>query len=320
MLCVAARQAVLFREKFWWRILTLISKAACLAATNDGVGCVRDEKEPLVQTKNALARFFVYEYLLGQRMNNKENLEWVKWGGSLVTVKEAFVPTYNEVQAQELVRQQMSAQKGAPHTKFILAHGVGSFGHQMVRDGEPVEKVQASVAKLSDLLQATAQDMGLSLEVLHPHDFWDEGLATMLIAIKKAWAEGKTPLLHGDQLDDGRVFSGESVFFELLNNQIEAFQEQFQSIRVFVQGRMDGVFIDEGDHSAIHPVLTQMPEGMSESTHGVDVSGGMPAKVDRLLKIAQLDVESSILSGFRSDNLAQAMKGNSPYQTRIRKA
>ena len=95
--------------------------------------------------------------------------------------------------------------------------------------------------------------------------------------------------------------------------------------RIIVAGRVDGVFTGNPDINAnakLIPVITpgniaEVGDYLAESS-GIDVTGGMKHKVERMLELAERGIESEIVNAMKPGYLKTALLGGNGLGTIIR--
>ena len=233
---------------------------------------------------------------------------FLKLGGSIITDKTQPEVARVDVM-RRLAREVRAALDAQPDTRLVLGHGSGSFGHVAakkhgtrdgVHDGTGwigFAEVAASAARLNQIVtdvfieehvpvislppSASARCtngrlMHLDTTVLHVH------LRNRLI-----------PLVHGDvALDAVRgatIVSTEDVFAYLAG--------ELEPDRVLLAGEVAGVYPSADMTGEVIPLITpatveQFASALGGS-HGVDVTGGMAAKVWQMIEWVQAHPRTS---------------------------
>ena len=261
---------------------------------------------------------------------------FLKLGGSLITDKRT-----PETARQEIVHQ-VAAEIAQARTRdrslrLVLGHGSGSFGHVYgqrygTRAGVSTPEGWYGFAATADaaarlnrivvgaLLQAGVPAWGIQPGVaLRCRDGRVEQGPEETVAL--ALERGLVPVVFGDVALDsvrgGVIASTEEIFEPLVRH--------LHPQRLVLAGEVDGIYSAD---PLLHPeaerfaVLTpeQAPAftaGLGGS-HGVDVTGGMRAKVEQALEMVRTNagLEIVICSGLRKGALAAALAGE-PVGTRI---
>jgi isopentenyl phosphate kinase len=112
---------------------------------------------------------------------------------------------------------------------------------------------------------------------------------------------------------------------EILTYISHAFTGKYKPSRVIVCGRTDGVFTanpDENGDAKLIPEVT--PRNIAEvgnylaGSSGIDVTGGMKQKVESILELAKMGIESEIINGKKPGLLKRALLGEKGLGTIIR--
>jgi isopentenyl phosphate kinase len=252
---------------------------------------------------------------------------FLKLGGSLITDKrqpEAPRQAVIERLAQEIaaVRQE------APELPLVIGHGSGSFGHlygrrygtrQGVRTPEEWYGFAATAdaaARLNRIVTAALLAAGSAAWSIQPSASLrcvdGQVVAGPLDAVKGALGAGLTPVLFGDvALDDvrgGTIASTEEIF--------EWLAHHLPPQRLVLAGEVDGVFTADPSHEpaaqcirVITPATFAGVQPALGGSHGVDVTGGMAAKVEQALRLVRLvpQLDVIICSGLEPGHVRRAL-------------
>lgn len=234
-----------------------------------------------------------------------DELVFLKLGGSLLTDKTRPQVLRGHVLAR-LAAEIAAALRACPDLRLVIGHGSGSFGHvtasqygtragvhtpEQWRGYAEVARVAAELNRLAVNALAEAGVPALRLQPSASALCHDGELRTLdERPIVAALAHGLTPVVYGDvALDDvrgGTIISTEEIFRWLaprLNPQ-----------RVVLVGEVAGVLTADpasgvrGELVAeITPAtLPHLAQALGGS-RGIDVTGGMVAKVAEMLALAQ---------------------------------
>lgn len=258
-------------------------------------------------------------------------LVFLKLGGSLITDKNQV----EAVQAQVLRRvagEVARARQDAPHLRFLLGHGSGSFGHMAARrhgtragvQGEQgwlgFAQVADAAARLNRLVVAAFLDAGVPVWSVQPSAgvLCRDGVIQSWPGqqIELALARGLAPLVYGDAVLDsvrgGTIASTEELFAWLA--------PRLRPRRIVLAGTVDGVYSRDPllDPAAEPwPLITpgDLPRLRASlgGSHGVDVTGGMLSKVTEMCQLvsSQPGLEVRLVSGLRGGAICQALIGAS---------
>ncbi|OIO89151.1 MAG: hypothetical protein AUK03_15000 [Anaerolineae bacterium CG2_30_64_16] len=232
-------------------------------------------------------------------------LVFLKLGGSLLTDKTRPRALRGDVLAR-LADEIAGALAGRPGLRLLIGHGSGSFGHVIARargtrDGVTTPagwrgyaETASVAAELNRLVVGALWDAGVPALPVQPSAS-ARCRAGELIALDErplrvALANGLAPVVYGDvALDDvrgGVIVSTEEIFRWLA--------PRLEPDRVVLVGEVAGVLsadptsgapagLIEEITPARLPALMQVLGG----SRGVDVTGGMAAKVTEMLALAQ---------------------------------
>ncbi len=270
----------------------------------------------------------------------EEERVFVKLGGSLITDK-ARPWTAREDVINRLAQELAEARRERPTLRLLLGHGSGSFGHVVgkrygIRDGvrgaegwRGFAETAAAAARLNRIVTDALLAAGIPVWSLQPSATalcrdgrlvslgWEE--------IERALSVELVPLIYGDvALDEvrgGTIVSTEELFAFLA--------PILRPRRIVLVGEVDGVFTGDPlvDPAArLIPVLTPQAvtaEGLKMGrARGVDVTGGMAAKVAIMAALVQqmAELEVHIISGQPPGRLKRVLLDPAcPVGTRIRK-
>ena len=135
----------------------------------------------------------------------------------------------------------------------------------------------------------------------------------LLHPVQQALQNGLVPLLYGDvELDNvrgGTIASTEEIF--------EWLAPQLQPSRLVLAGEVDGIYTADPQLdlmakqiSEVTPATLQLIEAGLGASHGVDVTGGMAAKVAQAVGMVrrQPGLEVIICSGLIAGNIKAALR------------
>lgn len=262
-------------------------------------------------------------------------LVFVKLGGSVITDKtrpETARPAVitrlaGEVAEARAARAGSSSGPGQS-LSLVLGHGSGSFGHVAAQrygtrqgvhtaaDWWGFAEVAAVAARLNRIVTEAFLAAGIPVWSLPPSASarcrGGELVSLAMAPVEVALTRGLVPLVYGDvALDDeqgGTIISTEQIFAYLAR--------YLHPTRLVLAGAVDGVF--EGDPlrdpsarpiPEITPSNWQAVRVMLGGSHAVDVTGGMLAKVEEMVRLARAlpGLTIHLISGDRPGALRDAL-------------
>jgi isopentenyl phosphate kinase len=260
-------------------------------------------------------------------------LQFVKWGGSLITDKNSPSTARPDVLTR-LAGELAEYFHRQPTARVVLGHGSGSFGHVPARRfhtrhgvHSPEEwlgflEVWRQAASLNRLVMDGLQQAGLPAIALQPSAavlanngkvfHWDVG------PLQAALQAGLLPVVYGDVIFDNRqggtILSTEDLFDYLV--------PQLQPARVLLAGLEAGVWADyPACTRLVHRLFPDDLPAYEEALQGSsapDVTGGMSSKVRQALKLVKQmpGLEVLIFSGSDPGVLLTTLLGE-PAGTRL---
>lgn len=256
-------------------------------------------------------------------------LVFLKLGGSLITDKRIAETPRLEV-IEQLAQEIAAAQQANPSLRLVIGHGSGSFGHVYgrkygTRDGVRdaagwygYAAVGDAAARLNRIVIAALLRAGIAAWSIQPSALirCEEGRIvqgpedTVALALER----GLTPVVFGDVALDsvrgGTIVSTEEIFDRLV--------DLLQPARIVLAGEVEGIFtadpqIDPNAQpiAEITPeTLTAVVDGLGNS-RGVDVTGGMQAKVQQSLAMVSRHpgLEIVVCSGMEAAHVRRALTG-----------
>jgi len=247
----------------------------------------------------------------------------LKIGGSVITHKEKEKPKVNFKNLRKIVNQLLDVNK-----KFILIHGVGSFGHQIVkRTG-----IDKGIRKKRDLISfAETQRLQNELNCIIAKELIRKGLPAFpyqassqavmvkgrlvkmnLDVIKGLLKLNMIPVLYGVPAYDTKrgcsILSGDQIAPYLA--------KKLKAEKIIMASDVDGVFTSnpKKDKNArrIKEInrenFKKVKEMLGESSF-VDVTGGMAGKVLELIKTTKKGIPAQIIEATKKDNIKKAFLG-----------
>jgi isopentenyl phosphate kinase len=256
-----------------------------------------------------------------------EERVFLKLGGSLITDKTRPMFARRRVLAR-LAREIAEALAARPGLRLLLGHGSGSFGHtvgERYRTREGVHSPEgwrgyAATARAATLLDHLVCDAlweaGVPVLAVPPSAsaLCRDGVLVHLEVrpIAEALRQGLVPLVYGDvALDEvrgGTIVSTEEVFAYLVPH--------LRPDRILLAGQVGGVYTADPHREPTARLLRRLtPAAVREverglgTSHGVDVTGGMWAKVQAMARLVEEvpSLQVRIFSGERPGNVRRAL-------------
>jgi isopentenyl phosphate kinase len=262
-------------------------------------------------------------------MTKGANLIFLKLGGSLITDKRQ-----EETPRLDVIRQVAATiaavRRQAPDLQLVIGHGSGSFGHVFGRRYGTRAGVHTSEGWYGFAATADAAArlnrivIKALLEAEVPAWSIQPGVALRCQdgrieqgpddTVRLALARGLAPVVFGDVALDsvrgGTIASTEEIFAALALH--------LRPQRLVLAGEVDGIFSADpllvpGAQriEAITPARLAEIAGVLGGSHGVDVTGGMRAKVEESLAMVRTNpgLEVVICSGLQPESLGEALLG-----------
>jgi isopentenyl phosphate kinase len=250
-------------------------------------------------------------------------LIFLKLGGSAITDKTREATARTEV-IRQIACEVKRARAANPALQLLIGHGSGSFGHFAARKfgfGErdnwrAYAETGASAARLMRLVTDIFLAEGVPVVALQPsasaHCRDGELVELATAPIQTALTHNLVPLVHGDVAFDetrGMTIASTELIFAYL-------APILKPSRIILAGIVDGVFTSDPlkDTSArlireITPANFPQIESQLRESHGVDVTGGMIAKVRIMLALAQREpaLRVQIVSAVRAGVVERAL-------------
>lgn len=272
-------------------------------------------------------------------------LVFLKLGGSLITDKRQPEMARTDV-IRRLAQEIAQARAADPMLKLLIGNGAGSFGHLHAKAHGTRQGVYTpqqwmgfaatadAAARLTRLVAAALLEAGVPVWSIQPS-------ATLRCvdgqvvdgpgwAVARAFAHGLVPLIHGDvALDDvrgGTIAGTEEIMAWLIRQWPTLQPAEEQPSRVVLAGEVDGIYTSDPLRDAGAQRIAQLtPQSFDQiaaglgGSHGVDVTGGMVAKVQQALSMIEMqpDLEIVICSGLLPGNIVRACSHHAAPGTSI---
>ena len=250
----------------------------------------------------------------------------IKLGGSVITDRTSEIPKINHANLSRLATEIAESMK-SENFQLVLVHGVGSYGHQIVkRTG-----IDKGISNEEQKLGMTQTQMQVSeLNVLVCRQLQEAGIPAMpcqasaaavmdkgrisewdISAVREMLSRGVVPVLYGVPAVDKSM--GCSI---LSGDQIAPYLAKHLKADIIIHGTdVDGIFTADPKKD---PAAKLIPEinrknladvlKMVSGSTAVDVSGGMAGKLKELV---ELGIPSRILNAAKAGQVFAALNGES---------
>lgn len=259
----------------------------------------------------------------------------LKLGGSALTIKDADVPTIDDVNLERIAEEVSSYNQD-----MIIVHGAGSFGHihakkyaigdKIVDDDDKTNKTkgmyltQASVQLLnykviSKLHEKNVPAVGIkpSSFILNKNKRIDECDINL---IKQYLDDGFVPVLYGDAVLD----KNDDIKYSILSGDqiITYLAKHLKPERVILSSDVDGIYTDNpktNPNAKLIDVVTKDTKlKLTSNKNQADVTGGMAGKINELLELATYGIESQIINAEKEGNIRLAVSNQKVKGTIIK--
>jgi isopentenyl phosphate kinase len=252
------------------------------------------------------------------------SLVFLKLGGSAITDKTQEATAREDV-IRRVADEVKRAHSANPALALLIGHGSGSFGHFAAKrygfgqrgNWRAYAETGAAATRLTRLVTDLFIAAGVPLVAMQPSASArcrDGELVDLAVGpIRTALAHGLVPLVHGDvafdETRDMTIASTEIIFAYLA--------PLFKPVRIILAGIVDGVFTGDplSDSSAelireITPAGLPQIESKLRGSHGVDVTGGMMAKVRGMVALVRREpmIRVQIVSAMREGLVEQLLQ------------
>jgi len=260
---------------------------------------------------------------VGNSINKTMDLIIFKIGGSIITYKNKVRPEVNFKNLRKIINQLPRLNK-----KLILIHGVGSFGHQIVKK----TGIDKGIKGKEDLINfAETQRLQNELNIILTKKLIKKNFPTFpfqastqaimrngrlikmnLEVIKGLLKLNMIPVLYGVPAYDKE--RGCSI---LSGDQIAPFlARKLKAKKIIEATDVDGVFTADPKKDKKATQIKEINKRnfnkvrkMLGKSRFVDVTGGMLGKVSELTRVARQGIISQIIDGTKKDNIKKAFKG-----------
>lgn len=264
-----------------------------------------------------------------------ENLILVKLGGSLITDKTKPFTTKLDV-IRRLAKEIHEAREEGK-LKLIIGHGGGSFPHKPAKDYrinegiinkesyKGISLVQNAASRLNRIIVNSLIEAGENAVSVQPSAalITENGRIKewYLEPIKEMLKDNLLPVPYGDVALDIKkgccIISTEEILNYLAT--------KLNSKRIILAGIVDGVFTADPqknpDAELIREINSKNYEDVKKylgGSAGIDVTGGMLHRVERMFELTKIGIEAEIINGLKEGFLKRALLGEKGLGTIIK--
>lgn len=264
-----------------------------------------------------------------------EDLILIKLGGSLITDKtKPFTPRLDNINR---LAKEIHEAREERKLKLIIGHGGGSFPHKPAKEYridlgiidkdsyKGIAAVQDAASKLNRIIVNSLIEAGENAISVQPSAavIAEEGIIKFLFtdSVEYMLKYGLLPVVYGDVAMDIRKGCAIISTEELLNHAAR----KLDSKRIILAGITDGVFDKDPNKfkdakriAEINSKNYKEIRGYLGGSAGIDVTGGMATKVDKMFELTKFGVEVEIINGLKEGYLKRALLGEKGLGTIIR--
>ena len=258
----------------------------------------------------------------------------LKIGGSVITEKEKERPAVNKDNLQKIAKQIGAFYLKNKKTPFIIIHGAGSYGHQIVHKTDIHNGIKTE-AQLIDFAQTQRLQNELNLivtEILIENQIPAMPVQASAMAVMKNKKLihmdadvieglvniGMVPVLYGvpafDETQKCSILSGDEIAPYLA--------KKLKFNKIIHATNVNGIFtsnpFEDEKAKLIKRINKSNYEKIKKGISGsntIDVTGGMLKKITELMKIADCGIKSQIISALIEDNITKVLEGNETIGT-----
>ncbi|MGB9937880.1 MAG: isopentenyl phosphate kinase [Methanobacterium sp.] len=260
----------------------------------------------------------------------------LKLGGSVITKKEAKEPILNHNNLNRISTEISESS----FDKLIIVHGAGSFGHPFaseyeigkpINDEEDLEKkkigfsiTQSWVKKLNTHVCDGLRENGVLAVSIQASSFVitkNKRIYSCNLDLIKRYLElGFVPVIYGDVVLD----MDESIKICVLSGDqiIQYLGENLKPEKVILGSDVDGIYTKDPkkyEDAELMELVTSCEDLKTEGSLNVDVTGGMHGKLQELLELAEMGVQSEIINAEREGIIKKAINHEKVLGTVVKK-
>ena len=269
-----------------------------------------------------------------------DELILVKLGGSVITDKTK--PFTEDIKTIKRIANEIYEARQEKKFKLIVGNGGGSYPHSVAaqyrtnegfineRSYEGMAKVQDAASMLNRIIVKGLINVGENAVSINPSSC----VITENGEIKKFFLEPITKLLNFDMVP---VTYGDVVFdlkkgCVILSTEIilayigRILKKKYRVSRIIMCTNVDGIFTRDpnlNSNAELIPLVTlknfEKIKHYLRGSAGTDVTGGMVHKVERMLKLTKIGIETDIINAKKPNILKRTLLGETGLGTTIKK-
>ena len=264
----------------------------------------------------------------------------LKLGGSIITNKSSKEPVCDYDTLKRLTKEIKEALNRNPQEKLIVVHGAGSFGHTFANEYDIGTSFKNEndfknkrkgfsitnnwTKKLNSYVCDALIESNIPAIGVQPSSVFITSnkriIQSNIDLIKKYLDLGLVPVLYGDVVLDMDetinlvVISGDQI--------INYLSQKLRPNKVILGTDVDGVYTKNpkthADASLISHLSSLDDLDSQDSTTNIDVTGGMVGKIEELLSLAELGINSQIINANKANLMKNALFGDETIGTIIK--
>ncbi len=254
------------------------------------------------------------------------NITLLKLGGSLITDKAKAYTTFPD-RIERISREIAKACGELKHNNLILGNGAGSFAHQSAAKYDTIHGfvdehslygacvVHSDAMELNRIMIQSFLGKKLPVFSLQPSALYlakEKQIMTNHMSIVESMLDkGFIPFVYGDVIIDQKqgstIFSTDTIFKYLGS----FLAEKGHHVKIIHAGSYPGVL--DQDQRVIPKITPDMQPDLDDILYqpkDIDVTGGMRLKVEEMIMLAKLGIETVIVDGRDEDSIYRILKGD----------
>lgn len=256
----------------------------------------------------------------------------MKIGGSVITKKNSDKPIQRTYELKRIAKEISEAYEQR-NFNLILIHGVGSYGHPIVKkhnlqngmitdeQKHAFTQTQLQVNELNSIVTKALMDEGIKVKPIDASSsaVMERGelISMSLEPIESALENKMVPVLYGvpvyDTFRNCSILSGDRILSYLAN--------KFNPNLIIHGTDTDGIYTDDPKKNSEAYLIKKISgkdfsqiENYLKGSSNTDVTGGMKTKVEELMS---LDSNSEIVNGLKPGLIKRVLMGEKNLGTSI---